>query len=180
MINVTVATHGQTLLLSRICTMDPNAQEPNDSPNEPISSLINEYFDRRAKGEDVSPEDFAAEHLECAEDLKPYLEGLLLIDEARSRVMSLPTGEEKPAVTKDEFWMVLAARTVQGIGVPVLDPQITAFKMAEMMVDMRAKAGYPAVSRIGMWKKQPEKEYRRVRRWLSEHPSPVTAYYKSR
>jgi allantoin racemase len=66
---------------------------------------------------------------------------------------------------------------VEVIGVPVLDPQIAAFKMAEMMVDMRQKAGYPAVSRIGMWKKQPEKEYREIRRWLSEHPSPVTAYY---
>ncbi len=67
---------------------------------------------------------------------------------------------------------------VEVIGVPVLDPQIVAFKTAEMMVDLRQKMAYPAVSRIGMWKKQPEDEYKEVRQWLAKHPSPVEYYYK--
>jgi allantoin racemase len=63
------------------------------------------------------------------------------------------------------------------IGVPVLDPQIVAFKMAEMMVDLRVKVGYPAVSRIGMWKKQPRQEFLELRDWLRTH-TPAVGYYK--
>jgi allantoin racemase len=66
------------------------------------------------------------------------------------------------------------------IGIPVLDPQIVAFKMAEMMVDLRQRLGYPAVSRIGMWKKQPDEEYKEVRRWLATHSSPVEYYCNSK
>ena len=69
---------------------------------------------------------------------------------------------------------------VEVIGVPVLDPQIVAFKMAEMMVDFKQRIGYPAVSRIGMWKKQPEEEYKQVRKWLATHPSPVEYYYNDK
>lgn len=67
---------------------------------------------------------------------------------------------------------------VEVIGAPVLDPMIIAFKMAEMMVDLRQKAGYPAVSRTGMWKKQPDDEFRDLRSWLCAHPAPIN-YYQS-
>ncbi len=77
--------------------MDPNAPEPSALPSEPIASLINEYFDRRAAGENITPEDFASEHPECAEDLRPYLDGLLLIDAARSTASPLATDEESHA-----------------------------------------------------------------------------------
>lgn len=51
-----------------------------------VAALINEYFDRRQSGEDLSPERFAAEHPAMADELRPYLEGLSLIDRARSAV----------------------------------------------------------------------------------------------
>jgi len=65
---------------------------------------------------------------------------------------------------------------VEVLGVPVLDPMVVAFKMAEMMVDLRSKAGYPAVSRIGTWKKQPADEFVELRRWLCSHPPAVNTY----
>jgi len=67
---------------------------------------------------------------------------------------------------------------IEVIGVPVLDPQLVAFKMAEMMVDLRQKAGYPAVSRIGMWKKQPPEEFKHIRNWLASHESTASHYSK--
>jgi len=67
---------------------------------------------------------------------------------------------------------------VEVIGVPVLDPQLVAFKMAEMMVDLRQKAGYPAVSRIGMWKKQAPEEFKHIRDWLASHESTAKHYSK--
>jgi Asp/Glu/hydantoin racemase len=65
---------------------------------------------------------------------------------------------------------------VDVLGVPVLDPMVVAFKMAEMMVDLRVRAGYPAVSRAGMWKKQPDDEFVELRRWLCAHPPAVKRY----
>lgn len=67
---------------------------------------------------------------------------------------------------------------IEAIGVPVLDPQIVAFKMAEMMVDLRIKVGYPAVSRIGMWKKQPQQEFKELREWLKTHIPAINYYSK--
>lgn len=61
--------------------------------------------------------------------------------------------------------------------VPIIDPMIAALKMAEMMVDLQKIAGYPPVSRIGLYKKQPAEEYLMLRRWLAEHKSPEQAYY---
>jgi allantoin racemase len=67
---------------------------------------------------------------------------------------------------------------VEVIGVPVLDPMVVAFKMAEMMVDLRQKAGYPAVSRAGMWKKQPAAELAFLRQWMSTHEPALNRYLK--
>jgi serine/threonine protein kinase len=59
----------------------------DDVPARPlIAALINEYFDRRQAGEDLSSARFAVEHPEVADELRPYLEGLTLIDQARSAV----------------------------------------------------------------------------------------------
>ncbi len=59
----------------------------DDAPvNGMVAALINEYFDRCQAGEDLDPQRFAAEHPEVADELRPYLEGLTLIDQARSAV----------------------------------------------------------------------------------------------
>jgi len=56
--------------------MDPDRQE---HPDDRIDRLINEYFSRRQKGEDLTPEQFAAEHAEVSGALMPYLRGLSLL-----------------------------------------------------------------------------------------------------
>lgn len=100
--------------------MDPNAQEPSPPPSEVIASLINEYFDRRAAGEDITPEDFATEHPDCAQELQPYVDGLLLIDAARSTATPLATDDmsneasELPAI---EGYEVLEKIDHGGMGV---------------------------------------------------------------
>jgi hypothetical protein len=53
---------------------------------------------------------------------------------------------------------------------------VAAFKQAEMMVDLCCKAGYPAVSRAGLWKKPPAEETESLRAFMREHPSPEQAY----
>ncbi|HSB06400.1 MAG TPA: aspartate/glutamate racemase family protein [Thermodesulfobacteriota bacterium] len=68
--------------------------------------------------------------------------------------------------------------SMKAIGVPIIDPQIVAFKQAEMMVDLCKLAGYPAVSRYGLWRKQPQPEFEEFRKWMKEHPSPEQFYQK--
>jgi len=62
------------------------------------------------------------------------------------------------------------------IGVPVIDPMYTAFKFAEMMVDLKRMAGYPAVSRAGLYQKQPKEEFQQLRRHLLTH-EPTDHFY---
>jgi allantoin racemase len=64
------------------------------------------------------------------------------------------------------------------IGVPVIDPMLTAFKFAEMMVDLGQLAGYPAVSRAGLYGKQPKEEFEEFRSYLATHTSPEHFYTK--
>lgn len=64
--------------------MDSSNSEKNSQDASQIDAqiaiLINEYFDRKQKGEDITPESFATEHAEVSEDLQPYLEGLSLLN----------------------------------------------------------------------------------------------------
>ena len=79
--------------------MESRRSEQTPEPDERIDSLINEYFERRQSGEDLSPERFAAEHPDSAEQLSPYLRGLLLLDRIRP-----VTGDMKiPAITGYEL-----------------------------------------------------------------------------
>jgi allantoin racemase len=66
------------------------------------------------------------------------------------------------------------------IGAPVIDPMITAFKFAEMMVDLKKMAGYPAVSRAGLYKKQPKEEFDELRKFFTTHKSPEHFYIKNK
>jgi Asp/Glu/hydantoin racemase len=56
-------------------------------------------------------------------------------------------------------------------GVPVLDGVTVGFKTAELMVDL-VQLGYPAVSRLGFWKKPPAEETQELRQWFTQHDSP--------
>ena len=56
-----------------------------DSPDDArIASLVNDYFDRRQAGEDITPDSFLAEHPDLADQLQPYLDGLTLLDQVRT------------------------------------------------------------------------------------------------
>jgi allantoin racemase len=56
--------------------------------------------------------------------------------------------------------------------VPTLDGMVVGFKTAELMVDM-VNMGYPAVSRLGFWKKPPKDETDKLRNWFLKHKSPL-------
>ncbi|MCP3902457.1 MAG: protein kinase [Planctomycetes bacterium] len=64
--------------------MDADRPEGQSEPHQRIDALINEYFERRQAGEELSPEAFAAEHRDFEEDLRPYLEGFSLLERIRS------------------------------------------------------------------------------------------------
>jgi tetratricopeptide (TPR) repeat protein len=82
--------------------MDPDRPENNAQPDERIASLINEYFDRRESGEALTPESFASEHPDLAEELRPYLAGLSLLDKIRTTAGGAG-GVERAAEAPAEF-----------------------------------------------------------------------------
>ncbi len=53
---------------------------PSDHRGEHIDSLIDEYLKRRRSGEQLTPEQFAAQYPNLGEELVPYLKGLSLLD----------------------------------------------------------------------------------------------------
>lgn len=55
---------------------------PNAEPDGLITHLVEQFFNRRATGESLTPERFIAEHPEAGEALRPYLAGVPLIDQA--------------------------------------------------------------------------------------------------
>jgi serine/threonine protein kinase len=65
----------------RMTNPDPNPVDPQgDSPQEErIGELINEFFDRRERGETVSEEQFLAQYPEHADELRQHLGGLHLL-----------------------------------------------------------------------------------------------------
>ena len=50
----------------------------------------------------------------------------------------------------------------------------------EMMVDLKQLAGYPAVSRAGLYEKQPREEFEELRKCLAGHDSMEKHYYRDR
>ncbi len=78
----------------------PNVDSFEGSPEEQrIGELINEFFDRRARGEALSEEDFLAEHAAYADELRAHLGGLQLLEGigSSSRGSPLPGEDTQPA-----------------------------------------------------------------------------------
>jgi len=66
-----------------------------DGLNTVVTALVEEYVERRRSGEILTPEAFAAEHADMAGVLRPYLEGLALLD----RIQAIGnTAEPQPAI----------------------------------------------------------------------------------
>ncbi len=78
----------------------PNAESFEGSPEEQrIGELINEFFDRRARGEALSEEDFLAQYAQYAEELRAHLGGLQLLEGigSSSHRTPLPGDDTQPA-----------------------------------------------------------------------------------
>jgi tetratricopeptide (TPR) repeat protein len=73
--------------------MNPSPHQPDAEADDLICRLVSEFIDRQEAGEDLTPERFAAEHPETGELLQRSLEGLPLIETARTRA-------EKTAVAR--------------------------------------------------------------------------------
>ncbi len=80
--------------------MDSSSPQNEAEPNERIAALVNEYLDRRQAGEDLTPERFVAEHPEAAEELRPCLAGLPVIDKAWALAADTVAGETSPAAAQ--------------------------------------------------------------------------------
>ncbi|HVP09687.1 MAG TPA: protein kinase [Phycisphaerae bacterium] len=61
--------------------MGPPFTPEDREPDPRITELVNLFFNRRQAGEDVTPESFAAEHPEAAEQIRLHLAGLPMIDQ---------------------------------------------------------------------------------------------------
>ncbi len=62
-------------------------------PDERVTALVEEYVERRRSGEVLTPEAFAAEHADMASALRPYLEGLAILDRVRESAKSPVTAD---------------------------------------------------------------------------------------
>lgn len=60
----------------------------SDARDELLGTLINDFFDRRERGEKLTKEKFLAEHPELADELRDQLSGLDMVDKAGSSVNS--------------------------------------------------------------------------------------------
>ncbi len=127
--------------------MNPEPHE-NDAPANPlIADLINEYFERRQAGEELTPEQFAAEHPDQAEELRPYLEGLALIDQARSEVgadENAPTEILPSSLPEIDGYELIAEIGRGGMGVVYQALQITTQRMVAVKVMLTGPFASPA------------------------------------
>jgi len=80
--------------------MESSHGEPGSRLDERIAALINQFFLRRQAGEDITPEAFAAEHPDLAEELRPYLVGLSIL---RRMDTSADGGAIRVETTTDEL-----------------------------------------------------------------------------
>lgn len=108
--------------------MNPDEPSPNDSlaesPREQrLGELINDYFDRRERGEDISQEEFLASNPEYAEELRGHLAGLDLITDLGSSMSATLPGNWTPAPKGSSAQDALASETTPIPKIPGYDIQ---------------------------------------------------------
>ena len=94
--------------------MEPDSPDQQARLDPRISALLNEYFERRQAGEDLTPERFAREHPELADELRPYLGGLAIVDEARRQAVD--TGPAASPLAKTELPAIEGFELIEEIG----------------------------------------------------------------
>lgn len=130
--------------------MDPPLPPDGAEPDERISGLVNEYFDRRETGEALTPEEFAAEHPDVAEQLEPYLAGLALADivcavGSRDGIDGPPPAESRlPRISGYE---VIEELGRGGMGVAYKALQIATKRMVAIKVMLAGPFASPAARR---------------------------------
>ncbi|MBN1510386.1 MAG: protein kinase [Phycisphaerae bacterium] len=62
--------------------MGSSSPHLGSEPDDRLSAIVSEFFDRRQVDKDLTPEQFVAEHPDVAEELRRFLDGLPLIDKA--------------------------------------------------------------------------------------------------
>jgi serine/threonine protein kinase len=72
--------------------MNPDWLDQELQPEPHLSALLDEYFTRRQTDCTLTPQRFSAQHPEMAEELRPYLEGLELIEQARCQASGTVAG----------------------------------------------------------------------------------------
>lgn len=106
--------------------MNPDDPSPNDSlaegpREERLGELINDYFDRRERGEDISQEEFLARNPEYAEELRGHLAGLDLITDLGSSMSATLPGNWTPAPKGSSAQNGLAAESTPIPTIPGYD-----------------------------------------------------------
>ncbi len=123
--------------------------EHEAQPGEHISSLINEFFDRRRAGEELTPERFLAEHAEVAQELQPHLAGLSLYEKACALVgdtaeLARSTAAELPTV---EGYNLIEEVGRGGMGVVYRALQLSTKRVVALKVMLAAAFASPFARR---------------------------------
>ncbi len=75
-----------------------SSSHSDGEPDERISALVNDFFERRRTDEHLSPRCFAAEYPEMADELEPYLAGLVLAAKVCVTTGDAGAPETRPAL----------------------------------------------------------------------------------
>lgn len=98
--------------------------EDSDPREERLGELVNDFFDRRQRGEALTVEGFVASHPDYADDLRKHLDGLRLLGQfGSSNDQTLPASPTAPGPRKSSDAQALTP------GPPVILPDIEGYEV---------------------------------------------------
>jgi allantoin racemase len=175
------------------CGVDPGLMEARELVNIPVvgtfeagghvASMIGHKFSVLTTVSQIVP---AMYDLAMQYGFGPKLASIRTLDIPGTKLYGNQTSEDalverinkvsRRCVEEDGAEVILLSATLAGsiytnatkspvteVGAPLVDGLVAAFKMTEMMVDLKQVAGLPAVSRVAAYRAPPEAEYRKLR-----------------